>query len=160
MRIHSISFKNFKSFKDETEIVLKDINYLIGPNGAGKSNVLYGIQALSRLLNETSIPASTDYFDTKLDTDMSLSFTIEMSDGDRNKIFDQTSSNMSNSFRLVKYKATFNNNALKEMRLYATDGNGNFNLYMLAWLRDEVLLQNRLMLKNALWSLNRGFNMS
>ena len=126
MRLHSLSFRNFKSFKDETEIVLKDINYIIGPNGAGKSNILHGIQILSRLLNETFIPASTDYFDAKLDADMSLSFVIEMSDDDRDKIFDQTSNYTSNFFRLVKYKATFNNNALKEMTLSITDSNGDF----------------------------------
>ena len=131
-------------------MVLKDINYLIGPNGAGKSNVLYGIQILSRLLNETSIPASTDYFDTKLDIDMSLSFTIEMSDDDRNKIFDHTSSNMPNSFRLVQYKATFNNNTLKEMRLDATDCNGDFNLFMLAQLHDS----NRYVLKRYIIDLS------
>ena len=128
MRLHSISFKNFKSFKDETEIVLKDINYLIGPNGAGKSNILHGIQVLSRLFTESSIPASTDYFDTKRDADMSLSFTIEMSNDDRNKIFDQTSNGMSDFFRLVKYKVTFSNNKLKEMILSATDCNDDFKL--------------------------------
>ena len=137
MRLHSISFKNFKSFKDETEIVLKDINYLIGPNGAGKSNILHGIQILLRLLSEPSIPASTDYFDTKRDEDMSLSFTIEMSDDDRNKIFNQTSDSTSDFFRFVKYKVTFNNNTLKEAILSATNSNGKFMPHMLMQLSDK-----------------------
>ena len=102
MRLHSISFKNFKSFKDETEIVLNDINYLIGPNGAGKSNILSGIQIFSQLLHGKSIPASTDYFDSNLDEDMSLSFTIEMSADDRNQILNQTDNIISDFFSTCK----------------------------------------------------------
>ena len=46
----SISIKNFKSWKNETEFPLDDINLLFGPNSAGKSSIL---QALM-LLNQSS----------------------------------------------------------------------------------------------------------
>ncbi|MBS4027167.1 MAG: DUF3696 domain-containing protein [Ignavibacteriales bacterium] len=38
--IHSISFENYKSFKDKTKIDLKPITILVGPNSSGKSSIL------------------------------------------------------------------------------------------------------------------------
>ena len=87
MKLHSVSFKNFKSFKDETTIPLSQTTCLIGPNGAGKSNVLYGLKTLSAIITKNEYaPAAGDYFDNDTTQDMGLTAVMELSDDERRKI--------------------------------------------------------------------------
>ena len=39
MKIQSIKIKNFRSYKDEVEIELKDLTALVGKNDIGKSTM-------------------------------------------------------------------------------------------------------------------------
>lgn len=87
MRLHSISFQNFKSFRDETTIPLGRITYLIGPNGAGKSNVLHGLKTLSAIITRDDYaPEPGDYFNNGTDREMKLAAVVELSDAERQAI--------------------------------------------------------------------------
>ncbi|MFZ0459874.1 MAG: AAA family ATPase, partial [Rhodoplanes sp.] len=44
MRIKQFKIKNYRSFTDDQELLLSDVNILIGPNNAGKSNLLQAIK--------------------------------------------------------------------------------------------------------------------
>ncbi len=43
-----IVIKNYKQFKDKTEIILSPLTILVGPNGGGKSSIISAIQLLTR----------------------------------------------------------------------------------------------------------------
>ena len=87
MKLHSVSFKNFKSFKDETTIPLGQTTCLIGPNGAGKSNVLYGLKTLSAIIRKNEYaPTAGDYFDNDATQEMGLTAVMELSDDERRTI--------------------------------------------------------------------------
>lgn len=87
MSLRSVSFKNYKSFKDETTIPLDRITYLIGPNGAGKSNVLGGLQTLSAIITgDDYAPGPGDYFNSNVAQEMALAAEIELSDDERQTI--------------------------------------------------------------------------
>ena len=90
MKLHSVSFKNFKSFKDETTIPLSQTTCLIGPNGAGKSNVLYGINILSDIIRKNEYaPTAGDYFDNDTTQEMRLTAVMDLSDDERKTIADR-----------------------------------------------------------------------
>ena len=134
MRLHGVSFKNFKSFKDEVEITLKDINYFIGPNGSGKSNILNGVKMLEQMSISGGFLAPDGYFDDKRDTDMTCSFTVELSREEVGKMLDVLQNRKSpdrraepgSFFRLIKHSTTFRNGELHGMELSATDRRGSF----------------------------------
>ena len=117
MRLHSVSFKNFKSFKDETTIPLSQTTCLIGPNGAGKSNVLYGIKTLSAIIRKNEYaPTTGDYFDNDTTQEMELTAVLELSDDERRTIADRIktqSAALSSGdlgdwlFRRLRYKISF-----------------------------------------------------
>ncbi len=46
-KLNSIGMKNFKRFKDRTEIQFKEINFFVGPNNAGKSTSINALILLS-----------------------------------------------------------------------------------------------------------------
>lgn len=49
MRLHSIKLKNFRSYKEETEVILDDLTAFVGKNDIGKSTVL---EALDIFFND------------------------------------------------------------------------------------------------------------
>ena len=116
MKLHSISLKNFKSFRDETAIPLGQITYLIGPNGAGKSNVLSGLKTLSAIITGDDYePRPEDYFDNKA-REMKLAAVVELSDVERQVIaarIKMRSAALSRGnigdwlFRRLKYEVSF-----------------------------------------------------
>ena len=87
LRLVAISLKNFKSFKDEVTIPLKQVTCLIGPNGAGKSNVLYGLKTLASIVTENDCePKPGDYFDSDATREMRLAAVVELADYERKAI--------------------------------------------------------------------------
>lgn len=44
MKLHSIKLKNFRSYKDETEIIIDDLTVFVGKNDIGKSTVLEALE--------------------------------------------------------------------------------------------------------------------
>lgn len=87
LRLHSVSFKNFKSFRDEVTIPLGQITCLIGPNGAGKSNILHGLKMLSDIIIKNDyIPEPGDYFDNDATQEMKMTAVLELSEDDRHAI--------------------------------------------------------------------------
>lgn len=49
MKLHSIKLKNFRSYKDETEIIIDDLTVFVGRNDIGKSTIL---EALDIFFND------------------------------------------------------------------------------------------------------------
>ena len=49
MKLHSIKLKNFRSYKEETEIKINDLTVFVGKNDIGKSTIL---EALDVFFNE------------------------------------------------------------------------------------------------------------
>lgn len=49
MKLHSIKLKNFRSYKDETEIIIDDLTVFVGKNDIGKSTIL---EALDIFFND------------------------------------------------------------------------------------------------------------
>ena len=75
MIIKSLSFENFRSFRDKTELDLKMINAFVGPNKAGKSNIIKCLE----ILNSISRNDWNDmYIDNVFDYDNSKRITIEV----------------------------------------------------------------------------------
>ena len=87
MRVHSVSFQNYKSFRDEVTIPLGKISYFIGPNGAGKSNILSGLETiLSVVAGGDYAPKAGDYFDGDAGASLKLGAVLELSDAERSAI--------------------------------------------------------------------------
>ena len=117
LKLHSVSFKGFKSFKDEVTIPLGQITYLIGPNGAGKSNILYGLETLSNIITKNEYaPEQGDYFDNDETQEMKLTAVMDLSDDERRTIADriknQSAALLSGDlgewlFKRLKYEISF-----------------------------------------------------
>lgn len=82
----SVSFENFKSFKDRVDLDLKRINYLIGANGAGKSNVFAGMLLISNTFRGNGELKPGDYFDRITDRFAKFSFKAELSKDERQEL--------------------------------------------------------------------------
>ena len=52
--ITAISFKNFKSFKNEVKFEIKPITLIYGLNGSGKSSILQILQLLKQSLENSN----------------------------------------------------------------------------------------------------------
>ena len=64
----SITFKNFRQFKDETTFDLKNINILVGKNNSGKSTLTKGLRLyLDNLKNLRINPADIHHTTTTKD---------------------------------------------------------------------------------------------
>lgn len=117
MKLHSISLKNFKSFRDEITIPLGQITYLIGPNGAGKSNVLSGLKTLSAIITRDDYAPESGDYDNKA-REMKLAAIVELSDVECHVIaarIKTRSATLSHGgignwlFRRLKYEVSFSN---------------------------------------------------
>ena len=131
MRLASVSFENFKSFKGPVELKLNRINYLIGPNGAGKSNVLAGIGMISSMIQNSVSPSPDDYFDRAADAVMKFAFTVELTRNERLTVAKKVSGysagavdfSASKIFRFLKYDMSFTNNQqIEKIRLSDAQG--------------------------------------
>lgn len=75
MLVKKISFENFRSFRDKTELDLQNINIFVGPNKAGKSNIIMCFQ----FLNSISRNDWNDLFiDNVFDYDKNMRITIQI----------------------------------------------------------------------------------
>lgn len=138
LRLRSVSFRNFKTFGEETTIPLDKITYLIGPNGAGKSNVLAGLESMALILSGGSYaPKQTDYFDSEDSRAMELGATVELS-GDERKRLVSASSRLAElprdrrpfapSFRLAKYSEEYADGKIQHMKFSMTVKGKSFHL--------------------------------
>ena len=85
MKISSLSFKNFKTFRDEESFVeIKDINFIIGPNGVGKTNVRIGLETIKKMFYGSQIPAQSSF--DKNDEEVILSITFKLTKNERRQI--------------------------------------------------------------------------
>ena len=82
MKLSSLSFKNFKTFRDEESFAeIKDINFIIGPNGVGKTNVKIGLEAIKNMFYGSQIPAQSSF--DKNDEESILSITFKLTKNER-----------------------------------------------------------------------------
>jgi AAA15 family ATPase/GTPase len=73
--VKKISFENFRSFRDKTELDLQNVNIFVGPNKAGKSNIIMCFQ----FLNSISRNDWNDlYIDNVFDYDKNMRITIQI----------------------------------------------------------------------------------
>ena len=85
MKISSLSFKNFKTFRDEESFAeIKDVNFIIGPNGVGKTNVRIGLETIKKMFYGSQIPAQSSF--DKNDEEAVLSITFKLTKNERRQI--------------------------------------------------------------------------
>ena len=85
MKISSLSFKNFKTFRDEGSFVeIKDTNFIIGPNGVGKTNVRIGLETIKEAFYGSQIPAQSSF--DKNEEEVVLSITFKLTKKERRQI--------------------------------------------------------------------------
>ncbi|HXV38191.1 MAG TPA: AAA family ATPase [Nitrosopumilaceae archaeon] len=61
MKIHKLSFKNFRSFKDKSTLDdVKPISTFVGSNSAGKSNIIEILSFLRKMANHEWIRPFAD----------------------------------------------------------------------------------------------------
>ena len=85
MKISSLSFKNFKTFRDEESFTeIKDINFIIGPNGVGKTNVRIGLETIKAMFYGSSIPTQNSF--DKNNEEIVLSITFKLTKNERRQI--------------------------------------------------------------------------
>lgn len=134
LELASISFENYKSFKERAELNLNRVNYLIGPNGAGKSNVFAGINLISAVVRDGERPNSDDCFDGMAGAPTSFSFTAKLSKDERRKLVEKTRSYSETkdpdgkAFGFLKYEVSFQDNQQIRQRLSLSGVGGNFQL--------------------------------
>ena len=134
MQLTSVSFENFKSFKERAQLNLNRINYLIGPNGAGKSNVLAGINLISMMVKDGHYPGPDDCFDGMREAPTTISFTAKLSEDERRKMIEKTlgsgrtASPGSKAFEFLKYEVSFLDNKKTRQKLLLSDGGGTLRL--------------------------------
>ena len=137
MKLISVAFKNFRSFKNRTEIPLTRITYLIGPNGSGKSSVFRGIEALSGTVTGNRTFDQKNHFDQDWDNQAYLSFTAELSEDERsymlNKVKERGYATMDFeaklTFQYVKYEVSFRRGVLHSEDLSLSDKDGKFHVF-------------------------------
>lgn len=127
LELASVSFENYKSFKERAELNLNRVNYLIGPNGAGKSNVLAGINLISAVIRDGKLPNSNDCFDGMDGVPTSFSFTAKLSKDERRKLaekthnYSETKDPDGKAFEFLKYEVSFQDNQQTRQRLSLSD---------------------------------------
>ncbi len=137
MKLISVAFENFRSFKNRTEIPLTRITYLIGPNGSGKSSVFRGIEALSGIVTGNHTFDQKNHFDRNSDGPARLSFTAEFSEDERSDMLNRARTdnygNMDSeaklTFRYVKYGVSFKQDVLHRKDLSLSDKDGKFHVF-------------------------------
>ena len=136
MNISSITFKNFKTFRDEETFGdTKKINFLIGPNGVGKTNVLTGINKINDLFKGTNSLQDSDCFD-KNGKEMFLSITFNLSDKERTQIADSMKLNaasyahLEDFLRNIKYSVWCNANQKVKDSILISINSDEFQDYM------------------------------
>ena len=130
LELVSVSFENYKSFKERAELNLNRINYLIGPNGAGKSNVFAGIKSIFAMVANGEQPDPDDCFDGMCEAPTTLSFTTKLSKDERHGLMKEmhgyggTVSPTSQSFQFLKYEASFLNSQRIRQKLLLSGFDG------------------------------------
>ena len=137
LNLTSVSFENFRSFKDKTEIPLTRITYLIGPNGAGKSNVFKGIDMMKNIITRDKLDfKKEDHFDQNLDAPAYLSFTAMLPADVRSTLLEKETThdrkdvdfNTTKMFQYVKYEVSSMQNAKYREQISLSDADGKFNV--------------------------------
>ena len=137
MNLISISFENFRSFKDRVEIPPTYITYLIGPNGAGKSNVFKGIKTMAEIItSKYQELKDEDCFDQNLDAITHLSFTAELSLDERYALLKKTDMYDREDldigpdmiFQYVKYEISFKKKIKDREQISLSDRDGEFHV--------------------------------
>lgn len=152
LRLRSVSFQNFKSFREETTIPLGRITCLIGTNGAGKSNILAGLEKMALVLSGGSYePGRTDYFDNEDSRAMEISATVELSRGERQRLVDASSRLAAlprdrlpfmPSFHLLRYSAKYADGKIEHAKFSMTVKGGSFHLLAEAHRRGPECIVN------------------
>ena len=130
LELASVSFENYKSFKERAELKLNRINYLIGPNGAGKSNVFAGINLISAVIRDGERPNSDDCFDGMAGAPTSFSFTAKLSKDERRRLaekthgYSETKDPDVKAFEFLKYEVSFQDNHSVRQKLSLSDVGG------------------------------------
>ena len=131
LELASVSFENYKSFKERAELNLNRVNYLIGPNGAGKSNVFAGINLISAVVRDGEHPNSDDCFDGMDGAPTSFSFTAKLSKDERHRLvkktrgYSETKDPDGKAFEFLKYEVSFQNNRHRWQKLSLSDVGGS-----------------------------------
>jgi AAA15 family ATPase/GTPase len=134
MILKSLSFENFRSFKEKTELDLRKVNVFVGPNKGGKSNVIKCLE----ILNSLSRNDWNDmYTDNVFDYDNTKRITIEvefyLNTEERQRLINIFFPNISlihyekNSiFKQIKYQITFGNNEIYQEKVSVSNTKGEY----------------------------------
>lgn len=74
MRIHSISAKNYRPFKELKETTFGQLATIVGKNDAGKSSIL---RAIELFLDKKSTPEPEDFYDSAATADMIIEASFD-----------------------------------------------------------------------------------
>jgi predicted ATPase len=150
MMIRSLSFENFRSFRDKTKIDLKKVNIFVGPNKAGKSNIIECLHVLNSI-------SRNDWYDlykeNVFDHDNNKRITIEvefyLNTEDRQylaKTFFPNASkaidcNQNLVLKEIKYLISFGNNEIHQENVSVLDTKGAYKDLIIHRLEDTVANQ-------------------
>lgn len=139
----SVSFENFKSFKDRVDLNLNRVNYLIGPNGAGKSNVFAGMNLISDVLRNDAVPKPEDSFDRATGAPVILSFTVEMPEDEKRNLSQKMSHRAGTedlptpeTLRHLKYEVSFLDQQRIQRKIWLSDPSGQLQVVRDLYLED------------------------
>ena len=65
--VKSISFKNYKAFKNKAKFEIKPLTILVGPNSAGKTSITDLLLLLSQTVDSNLVGQSINYNGEKID---------------------------------------------------------------------------------------------
>ena len=89
MRFHKITFENFRSFEDSTNLdEIKSFTSFVGSNNSGKSNVLEILLFLRSMANKAWSRNYQDLTFDKNDNSINIEIELELSDDERQQIIE------------------------------------------------------------------------
>src|SRR5688500_854029 len=134
MKLNSITLQNFRSFKNEWILRLKNLNFLIGSNGSGKSNVIEAIKLLNGLaIGSPYRPIKDLSFDRSLEKRVVVEVELELTIKERrlivsflNKIpsFADMNYEKEKTFQILKYRVELDQTArfAEQLSVWNQDG--------------------------------------
>jgi predicted ATP-dependent endonuclease of OLD family len=135
MNIRSLSFENFRSFRDKTKIDLKKVNVFVGPNKAGKSNIIKCLQILTSISrNDWHDLHKENVFDRDNNKKITIEVEFYLNTEDRQHLIKTFFPNASTAidyaqnlvFEGIKYLISFGNNEIYQEIVSVLDTKGEY----------------------------------
>jgi predicted ATP-dependent endonuclease of OLD family len=135
MIIRSLSFENFRSFRDKTKIDLKKVNIFVGPNKAGKSNIIECLHVLNSISrNDWYDLHKENVFDHDNNKRITIDVEFYLNTEDRQYLaktffpnaLKAIDYNQNLVFKEIKYLISFGNNEIHQENVSVSDTKGAY----------------------------------